>query len=159
MLLLKMTTWTGPAAAAIVGCPYSNVNAWDKAGVVKPDVGGAGPGTRRQFTFQNLIALSVAAELLRIDVPRKVTKLIVAHVTERGGLSTEARVHRSAGIWILSDGKTAWEIRETDAIGRLRTSEPVAVYAVPLRPIVDRLCARIANPPRTRAARRRRAST
>lgn len=150
-------TWTGTAAAALAGCPYSNVDAWDTAGVVRPSTPASGPGSRRQYTFQDLIGLSLAAAVLRIGVPRLVTKKLVAHVAERRGCKTATSALRSAGIWILSDGKTAWEIREGQPIGRLRTSLPVAVYAVPLRPIVETLCARIADSQSVRPPARRRA--
>lgn len=154
-----MNDWTGAMAATLVGCPYSNVHVWDRAGVVRPSVRAKGPGTRRRYTFQELLALSVVASVLAGGAPRRVASALAEHVLSRRGLDTPAKATRSAGIWILSDGKTTWELRESAGIGRIRSSAPVAFYAVPLRPVMERLCARILNPPRKKTSRRRRAST
>lgn len=154
---MELQGWTGAAAASIVGCAYSTVDQWDRVGVVRPSGRASGPGSRRRYSFQDLLALSVAAEVLRIGVPRVVAQRMAALVAERRRSATPHRASESSNVWIVCDGKTAWEMPEGRALALPRGSTATAVYAVPLRPIVAALCARIANPPTSR--RRRRSAT
>jgi DNA-binding transcriptional MerR regulator len=47
----------------LVGLTRMQLSHWDKTGVVKPTVGATGKGTRRGYTFQDLVQLRVARQL------------------------------------------------------------------------------------------------
>jgi DNA-binding transcriptional MerR regulator len=47
----------------LLGLSRMQLSHWDKTGVVKPTVGATGKGTRRGYTFQDLIQLRVAKQL------------------------------------------------------------------------------------------------
>ncbi|MBM4288314.1 MAG: MerR family transcriptional regulator [Deltaproteobacteria bacterium] len=48
---------------SILGLTRMQLSHWDKTGVVKPTVGATGKGTRRGYTFQDLVQLRVAKQL------------------------------------------------------------------------------------------------
>jgi DNA-binding transcriptional MerR regulator len=52
------------AVIALVGISKMQLEHWDKSGIVKPSVkAGAGKGTRREYSFQDLVALKVSKRL------------------------------------------------------------------------------------------------
>ncbi len=51
------------AVMNLLGLTRMQLSHWDKIGVVKPTVGATGKGTRRGYTFQDLVQLRVAKQL------------------------------------------------------------------------------------------------
>jgi DNA-binding transcriptional MerR regulator len=52
------------AVIALVGISKMQLEHWDRSGIVKPSVkAGAGKGTRREYSFQDLVALKVSKRL------------------------------------------------------------------------------------------------
>ncbi len=52
------------AVIALVGITKMQLEHWDRSGIVKPSVkAGAGKGTRREYSFQDLVALKVSKRL------------------------------------------------------------------------------------------------
>lgn len=63
---MKIIGFPAKKACKIVGITYAQIHHWDKIGIVKPSIMGAsGTGSRRVYSFADIIGLEVAAELKR----------------------------------------------------------------------------------------------
>ncbi len=135
-------SWTGKGAAALVSAPYSNVDAWDRDRVVRPSIAASGPGSRRGYSWQDLIALAAAVKLRDAGVPRSVIRLLVSHVQERGGLDSRDAATRTGSVLLFTDGVSVWEVR----IGEpppSETSRAPVLYVLTLGEVIRELRGRI----------------
>ena len=58
------TTYSGKTAASIVGITYRQLDYWARTDLVTPSVEAAGSGSRRQYSYEDLLRLKVVKELL-----------------------------------------------------------------------------------------------
>jgi DNA-binding transcriptional MerR regulator len=137
-----VATHSGKRAAEIVGCAYSNLDAWDREDLVHPSVRASGPGTRRGYTFRDLVALSLATRLRAVDVPRSAIRILVTHVQERSGLDTPATARRLDDLILATDGERVWEFHDGDSLPTTMTRTALS-FVVPLGVIVRDLGARV----------------
>ncbi len=61
---MKIIGFSAKEACKIVGITYAQIHHWDKIGIAKPSIMGAsGTGSRRIYSFADIIGLKVAARL------------------------------------------------------------------------------------------------
>jgi len=61
---MKIVGFSAKEACKVVGITYAQIHHWDKIGIIKPSIMGAsGIGSRRIYSFADIIGLEVAAEL------------------------------------------------------------------------------------------------
>ena len=60
-------TFGKKAVVALTGLTYRQIDHWARTGVVIPFKAGAGKGTRREYTFKDLVALRVARKFKEVD--------------------------------------------------------------------------------------------
>lgn len=78
-------TFTGTAAAKIVGITYRQIDYWARTDLVRPEFNdGLGSGTPRRYTYRNLLELRMVKTLLdagiRLDTVREVFDYLRAHL-------------------------------------------------------------------------------
>jgi DNA-binding transcriptional MerR regulator len=79
--------YSGTRAAQIVGITYRQLDYWARTGLVRPSMTDAsGSGSRRQYSYRDLLELKVIKNLLdagiRLESVRDVFGYLRAHVTE-----------------------------------------------------------------------------
>ena len=92
-------------AARIVGLRYHQLDYYDRKGLVRPSLGSAkGHGSRRVYSFADLVGLRVIREMLdqglSVQRIRKAVAVLRREWSKAGDLGTGAR--------IVTDGKGAW---------------------------------------------------
>ena len=60
-------TFGKKVVVALTGLTYRQIDHWARTGVVIPFKAGAGKGTRREYTFKDLVALRVARKFKEVD--------------------------------------------------------------------------------------------
>ena len=149
-----MRIWSGPEAAKLVDCSYSRLDSWARQekrepglrraalpAFIEPTTAANGTGTRRQYTFQDLVVLRLAVRLRKdgVRVPIAPMRRLLAHVRNRGGLGTPEA--KASGIFLVTDGVKVWEMAEADTF-RARSSA-ILLYVVDLGSIVDEMSAKV----------------
>lgn len=82
-----MQGFTGGEAARITGVPYDRLDYWARSGFLKPGIVGAkGKGTRRLYSFRDLVALRTAKELRDLGVPLQTLRKVVGYLRRVKGL-------------------------------------------------------------------------
>src|SRR6185503_20415676 len=71
----------------VVGVTYRQLVYWDKTGLIRPSIQKArGRGSRRVYSFEDLVELRVVARLLAVSISlravRKVARYLRQHFTE-----------------------------------------------------------------------------
>ena len=57
--------WSGTRTAEVVGITYRQLDYWARTDLVRPDITDAkGSGTRRMYSYQNLLELKIIKQLL-----------------------------------------------------------------------------------------------
>jgi DNA-binding transcriptional MerR regulator len=127
----------------VVGITYRQLDYWDKTGLVRPSVKQArGKGSRRVYSFEDLVELRVVAGLLALGVSLSTVRRAVRYVRQHF-----ANVVRPiARLTLIVDGKrilvrTANDQNLIDATaeGQVVLSVAVAPIARALRGIVTEL--------------------
>lgn len=82
---IQRDTYTGTAAAKIVGITYRQIDYWARTDLVRPEFNdGLGSGTPRRYTYRNLLELRMVKTLLdagiRLDTVREVFEYLRAHL-------------------------------------------------------------------------------
>jgi len=116
----------GPQAARLVGITYRQLDHWDTTGVVAPSLTKAdGQGSRRQYSYADLMDLLVVKTLADFGV----------------GFNLIRRVMKHRGRFVRTDPSSMLVVREDDVrivdVTKMKSfSEPKVVVMIPLA----RLC-------------------
>lgn len=101
--MVDALTFPAKDAATRVGLPYPLLDGWARGDrpVLSPATPGTGKGTRRRYSFRDLIALRVADELRLIGVRASLIRAVAAHVqNEATGIDTPEQVRSHRGLWV-----------------------------------------------------------
>jgi tetratricopeptide (TPR) repeat protein len=107
--LEEMTGYTTRAVAEILGMTEERVRSFAKAGLLAP---ARGPGNQLRFTFQDIVLLRAARELLERDVPaRRVRAALISLRAQlpRGRPLSAVRIAAQGDRVIVREADAAWE--------------------------------------------------
>jgi DNA-binding transcriptional MerR regulator len=91
---------------SILGLTRMQLSHWDKTGVVKPTVGATGKGTRRGYTFQDLIQLRVAKKLREDGISLQKIRKVLAWLRKH-----YSKVKAPLAEWrFVTDGETLFVV-------------------------------------------------
>ena len=103
---MKNQTFSGNQAAAIVGITYRQLDYWARTNLIRPTAADAtGSGTRRQYTYKDLLELKVVKKLLDSGIKLTSVRDVFAYMREH--VDTEissAHIVIDGSSVILCDG-------------------------------------------------------
>ena len=102
--------YSSTAAARLAGLKYSLLDNWARDGFVPPTIPAGGSGSRRAYSFQDLVALRLAVRLRAEGLPVGAMRALVAYVRARGGLSSPHALAAIRGTRLMTDGSRVWEV-------------------------------------------------
>ncbi len=132
---IGIDVFTARRAAAIAGISSELLDLWITKRLMQPSVLGAkGRGSRRVFSFRDVVALRVAVQLREHGIPPAVVSLVVAHIQSRGGLSATKPL---APVYLALRGTKVFEIGNAVALDSLREPSPLPLTLIPLDEVVS----------------------
>jgi DNA-binding transcriptional MerR regulator/predicted RNase H-like HicB family nuclease len=138
----KQRAGAGCVTGRVVGVTYRQLVYWDGTGLLRPSVQKArGRGSRRLYSFEDLVELRVIAKLLAVHISlrtvRKVARYLRQHFTEL--------VRPLAQLSLVTDGKRVL-VQTIDSEHLIdATAEGQLVIAFAVAPIVADLKGRVAE--------------
>jgi len=88
--------FTAGEAEKLTGVPYYRLDYWARSGFIRPSIAGAeGKGSKRLYSFRDLVALRTARELRNSGVPLQTLRKVVRYLRRLKGLENplaEARL-------------------------------------------------------------------
>ena len=91
-----MHGFTAGEAEKLTGVPYYRLDYWARSGFIRPSIAGAeGKGSKRLYSFRDLVALRTARELRNSGVPLQTLRKVVRYLRRLKGLENplaEARL-------------------------------------------------------------------
>jgi len=106
---MKIIGFSAKEACKIVGITYAQIHHWDKIGIIKPSIMGAsGTGSRRIYSFADMIGLEVAARLkkegLSIQKIRKSVEYLKMNFPDiENSMTNFMFISDGVSIFILTD--------------------------------------------------------
>lgn len=80
--MVRADSFSSPEAQRIARITYRQLDYWIRTELVRPSIGAKGPGTRRAFSFRDLVAVRAIAALkaagVSLQAIRKVQRTLVA---------------------------------------------------------------------------------
>jgi len=142
-----------PSASAcrVVGITPRQIQYWDEIGLVKPSArAAAGRGTRRRYSFLDLLRLSVVRALIERGLPPRNIRRSLAALRD----ACPKALDPLAQLKLVTDGKGLFLVTD-DARRILDVLERQFVFSIALGPLVRELRGRAAQlAPVTLASRR-----
>jgi DNA-binding transcriptional MerR regulator len=113
------------------------LHAWDKTGFLSPSVGQArGTGTRRIYSFQDLVAVRVVRELREAGISLQALRKVVAFLRGR----RKGVAHPMAETFLLTDGTDVYAKTGDSLLSALRQpGQGLLFHVVNLGRAVDEL--------------------
>ena len=132
--------YRGPSVCKIVGISYRQLDYWATKGVVTPSVADAqGSGTRRLYSFGDIVELRVIKKLL--DAGVSLPKIRRALEFVRGDLQRPI-----ADVTLVSDGRTIHAcLSATEVVDALNGGQ--AVFAVAVGRVAEEMAGQVAELP------------
>ena len=126
---LERNGFSADVARRVVGISYRQLDYWDKTGLLRPSVKQAvGKGSRRVYSFEDLVELRVIAKLRTVGVPLPTVRKAVRYVRQHFA----NLVRPLSRLALVVDGKSIL-IRTTDdkdLIDATREGQIVISFAV-----------------------------
>lgn len=118
------------------GVGSKTLHFWDRSGFLSPSVQGAqGTGTRRVYSFRDLVALRVAAQLRDAGISLQSLRKVVAVLSEMRGLEQPL-----AETYLVTNGHDVFERRGEAVLSLLRQpGQPVFSFVIDLSRTVSAL--------------------
>jgi DNA-binding transcriptional MerR regulator len=123
--------FSGPQACAAVGITYRQLDYWARTGLIAPSLAEAhGSGSKRWYSFADLVELRVVAQLLAAGVDlRKIRRALEELRHQEEDL---------ASLTLLSDGTTIYACRSPgEVVDVLRRGQ--GVFGLALGPVLEEM--------------------
>ncbi|MDX1510249.1 MAG: MerR family transcriptional regulator [Nitriliruptorales bacterium] len=120
--------YRGPTACKIVGITYRQLDYWARTGLVEPTVQSAdGSGSKRLYSFDDIVRLKVVKRLLDAGVSLQKVRLAVEELAHRG--------QTPADVTLVSDGTSVYAVDDdAQVVDLLRKGQ--GVFAIAMAPVV-----------------------
>lgn len=103
--------FTAKQVCKITGIEYSTLDYWDRESVIKPSYAeGHGTGSKRLYTFKDIVAVKVAVSLKTQGVTTQSLRKVIAFLNEK---FSEVEFSPEKGI-LVTDGKNVFEVLNND---------------------------------------------
>jgi DNA-binding transcriptional MerR regulator len=109
---IGIDVFTSRSAMELSGVPFGTLELWAKNGLVAPSVLDAkGTGTRRVYSFRDVVALRVAIQLREAGAKNDAFSKVVDYIKGRNDIASSATIPRTTIVWngrelLVIDGKT-----------------------------------------------------
>lgn len=137
----------GWKAARLVGVRYRTLDSWIRTGLLTVEGPADGPGTRRSFSFLDLLRARTVAELRRQGVSLQAIRKAQAYLTQVWGEADPLGQGRrlvladnGALMWAVDD-RTLMEIVTGQLANRTFMVLPVGMWAAEVREQIEALAA------------------
>lgn len=112
--------YRGTVASRVAGITYRQLDYWARKKIVEPSVKAShGSGTRRLYSFKDIVILAVSKRLLDTGVNLQNVTTAIGYLSQRSAEQLE-------DITIMCDGETVYECTDDAQVGRLmRTGKAV----------------------------------
>ncbi len=129
--------WRGPAACTVVGITYRQLDYWARTDLVRPSlVDAAGSGSRRAYSYRDLLELKVIKNLLDAGIKLESVREVFSYLRENLGEDV-------ASVNLVIAGTTPLLVRDgTEIIDLVRKGQGV-LNILPLGGVKDEVDARI----------------
>ena len=101
--------WSGTRTAEVVGITYRQLDYWARTDLVRPAMADAkGSGTRRMYSYRNLLELKIIKQLLDAGIRLEVVRDVFAELRARLGDNLAAAklvISGSSAMLALDDGE------------------------------------------------------
>mgnify|MGYP001017811249 CR=1 FL=1 len=106
------TGFSGTKAASVVGITYRQLDYWARTDLVRPSlVDAAGSGSRRLYSYRDLLELRVIKSLLEAGIKLESVRKAFGYLREHGGTDiSSATLVISGNDVLLCDGDTLIDI-------------------------------------------------
>lgn len=112
----ELSGFSSKQAGGLAGIGIDTVDYWATTGFIKPSLlDASGAGTKRRYSFADVLALRVAAELRKTGISLQSLRRVVEHLRARG-----VQEPPLAGVYLLSDGIDVYECRADELQSVLR---------------------------------------
>lgn len=148
--------YPSPLVGRLVGLPMATLENWRRRGFIVPAIPAKTPKPAL-YSFRDIIALRVAADLVRRGIPLHSLKKVVAHLHRRRGLELTATASEVlASTMLITDGSDVYEIDGGEMLVSMLRHPDQSVMLVPLGVMVAQVRADVLKvEPQTRGRRTR----
>ncbi len=115
----------GPVACRVVGITYRQLDYWARTGLVVPEIRAAeGSGSKRLYSFRDLLLLKVVKSLLDIGISLQQIRVAINHLHQRG-------VQDLSQVTLMSDGASVYEATsDNEVVDLLRGGQGMFAIAL-----------------------------
>lgn len=115
--------YRGTVASKVAGITYRQLDYWARKRIVEPSVKAShGSGTRRLYSFKDVLILAVSKRLLDVGVNLQNVTTAIGYLSQRSASQLE-------NVTIMCDGETVYECTSDAQVGDLMKSGK-AVFGV-----------------------------
>jgi DNA-binding transcriptional MerR regulator len=137
--------WSGTRTAEVVGITYRQLDYWARTDLVRPAITDAkGSGTRRLYSYRNLLELKVIKQLLDAGIRLEVVREVFAELRTRLGDDLTAAnlvISGSSAMLALDDGELIDLVRKGQGVLNIlalgTVQQEVNASISQLRPLAD----------------------
>jgi DNA-binding transcriptional MerR regulator len=137
--------WSGTRTAEVVGITYRQLDYWARTDLVRPAVTDAkGSGTRRAYSYRNLLELKIIKQLLDAGIRLEVVRDVFDELRTRLGddlTSAKLVISGSTAILALDDGELIDLVHKGQGVLNIlalgTVQEEVDASISQLRPLAD----------------------
>ena len=137
--------WSGTRTAEVVGITYRQLDYWARTDLVRPAITDAkGSGTRRLYSYRNLLELKIIKQLLDAGIRLEVVREVFTELRARLGEDLAAAnlvISGSSAMLALDDGELIDLVRKGQGVLNIlalgTVQEEVDASISQLRPLAD----------------------
>jgi len=137
--------WSGTRTAEVVGITYRQLDYWARTDLVRPAITDAkGSGTRRLYSYRNLLELKIIKQLLDAGIRLEVVREVFTELRTRLGDDLTAAklvISGSSAMLALDDGELIDLVRKGQGVLNIlalgTVQEEVNASISQLRPLAD----------------------
>lgn len=134
MIAAVVADFSSEEAATLARVPVIRLKEWDKTGFLPASIPAKRRGVSRRYTFRDVIALRIAAELREAGVSLQMLRKVVDYLRAREGLSTTEVLARTN---LVTSGEQVYEVAG-DVTLHLPSGQRMMVHVtIPLDQVVS----------------------
>jgi len=120
-------------AAGLARLPAQRLKDWDKSGFLIASVAAKRRGVSRRYTFRDVIALRIAAELRESGVSLQLLRKVVEYLRAREGLSATEVLARTN---LVTNGEQVYEVAGDVTLHVPSGQRVIGFHVIPLDQVV-----------------------